>query len=90
MGVLDQLETVKASRTTDASNPLSELIKIYDDNESPKVSLVTQVHIKEEKGPEKTSSHVPDTQIQGIPHNEQEVKSVLDTELPKCTRDPRR
>jgi hypothetical protein len=43
------------------------LIKIYDDDESPEVSLVTPVHIEEEKGPEKTSSPVPNTQIQEVP-----------------------
>jgi hypothetical protein len=60
------------------------LIKIYDDDESPEVSLVTPVHIEEEKEPEKTSSPVPDAQIQGLPQNEQEIESVLDTELPNA------
>jgi hypothetical protein len=45
------------------SNPLSELIKIYDDDESLEVSLVNPLHIEEEKGPEKTSSPVLDAQI---------------------------
>jgi hypothetical protein len=46
------------------SNPLSNLIKIYDDDdESPKVSLVNLVHIEEEKEPEKTTSPVPNSQI---------------------------
>jgi hypothetical protein len=45
---------------------------------------VTPVHIEEEKEPEKTSSPVPDAQIQGLPQNEQEVESVLDTELPNA------
>jgi hypothetical protein len=39
------------------------MIKIYDDDESPKVSLVTSVHVKEEKGPEKPSSLVLDVQM---------------------------
>jgi hypothetical protein len=43
------------------------MIKIYDDDESPEVSLVTPVHIEEEKGPEKTSPHVLDVQIQKVP-----------------------
>jgi hypothetical protein len=34
-GVSTQLGTVEASQRTSASNPLSELIKIYDDDESP-------------------------------------------------------
>jgi hypothetical protein len=59
-GVLDWPETVEASQRTGASNPLSELIKIYDDDEIPGVSLGTPVHVEEEKGPEKTSSPVPD------------------------------
>jgi hypothetical protein len=64
------------------SNPLSKMIKKYDDDESPKVSLVAPVHIEEEKEPEKTYSPILDSQIQGFPHNEQEFESVLDTELP--------
>jgi hypothetical protein len=83
-GVSTQPETVGTSGRTSVSNPLSELIKIYDDDESPEVSLVTPVHIEEEKEPEKTSSLVPDSQIQGLPQNEQEVESVLDTELPNA------
>jgi hypothetical protein len=79
-----QPETVRTSGRTSAPNPLSELIKIYDDDESPEVSLVTPVHIEEEKEPEKTSSPVPDTQTQGLPQSEQEVESVLDTQLPNA------
>jgi hypothetical protein len=63
------------------SNPLSELIKIYDDDESPEVSLVTPVHIKEEKEQERTSSPDPNVQTQKVPWKEKEVESVLDTEL---------
>jgi hypothetical protein len=55
------------------------LINIYDDEESLEVSLVTPVLITEEKDPEKETSPTHDAQIQGLPHNEQEVKSVLDT-----------
>jgi hypothetical protein len=83
-GVSTQPEIVGASGRTTASNPLNEMIKIYDDDESPEVSLVTLVHIKEEKEPEKTSCPVPDTQAQGLQHREQEVKSVLDTQLPNA------
>jgi hypothetical protein len=78
---LTQPEIVETSGRTNASNPLSELIKIYDDDESLEVSLMTPLHIKEEIEPEKTSSLVLDSQIQGFPQNEQEVESVLDTEL---------
>jgi hypothetical protein len=45
------------------------------------VSLVTLVQITEEKEPKKASSPAPNAQIQGLPQNDQEVKSVLDTEL---------
>jgi hypothetical protein len=58
-GVLTQPEIVRTSGRASVPNPLSELIKIYDDDESPEVSLVTPVHIEEEKEPEKTSSPVP-------------------------------
>jgi hypothetical protein len=65
-------------------NPLSELINIYDDEESPEVSLVTPVQIIEEKEPEKTPSPAPDAQIWDLPQNEQEVESVLDTDFPNA------
>jgi hypothetical protein len=64
---LTQPKIVGTSGRESAPNPLSELIKIYDDDESPEVSLVTPVHIEEEKEPKKTSSPVPDAQIQGLP-----------------------
>jgi hypothetical protein len=69
-GVLAQHETVGTSGRTTTSNPLSEIIKSYDDDESLEVSLGTSVHIDEEKGPEKTSSPIPNTQNKGLPHNE--------------------
>jgi hypothetical protein len=81
-GVSAQPETVGTSGRESAPNPLCELINIYDDEESLEVSLVTPVQIIEEKEPEKTSSPAPDAQIWGLPQNEQEVESVLDTELP--------
>ena len=46
-GVSAQSETVGTSGRTTASNPLSEIIKIYDNDESPEVSLVTPFHIEE-------------------------------------------
>jgi hypothetical protein len=59
--VSTQLETGETLGRTRTPNPLSELIKIYDYDESPKVSLVTPVHIKEEKESGKTSSPVTDS-----------------------------
>jgi hypothetical protein len=62
-----QSEEVWVLVETSASNPLSEFVKIYDDDESPKVSLRTLVHIEEGKGPYKTSSPVPEVQIKEVP-----------------------
>jgi hypothetical protein len=66
-GVATQPEIVWVSVETSTSNPLSEFIKIYDDDEIPEASLRTPVHIEEEKGPEKTSSPVPEVQILEVP-----------------------
>jgi len=55
---------------TGTSNPLSKFIKRYDDDESPELSLETPVHIQEEKGPDKTSSLVPEVQIKEVPQKE--------------------
>jgi hypothetical protein len=66
------------------------LINIYDDEEILEVSLVTLVQIIEEKEPEKASSPAPDTQIWSPSQNDQEVESVLETELldvPKTQKD---
>jgi hypothetical protein len=82
--VLVQSETVEKSGRESAPNPLNELINIYDGEESLEVSLVTPVPIMEEKDPEKESTPAPDAQIHGLPQNEQEVESVLDTELPNA------
>jgi hypothetical protein len=57
------------------------LITIYDDKESLELSLVAPVQITQEKEPKKASSLAPDAQIQGLPQNDQEVESVLDTEI---------
>jgi hypothetical protein len=70
VGVATQPKIVQASVEASASNPLSEFINIYDDDEIPEVSLGTPVHIEEEKGPEKTSSFVPDVQSQEVPQKE--------------------
>jgi hypothetical protein len=57
----------RTSWRASAPNPLHNLITIYDDEESLKVSLVTLVQIKEEKEPKKSSSPSPDAQIQRLP-----------------------
>jgi hypothetical protein len=51
IGVSKLPETVGMSVRTTVSNPLSELININDDDESPEVSCATPVHNEEEKGP---------------------------------------
>jgi hypothetical protein len=85
-GVSTQPKTARTSGRASMPNPLSELIKIYDYDESSEVSLVTPVHIEEEKEPEKTSSLVPDAQTQGLPLNKKEFESVLDTHLPNTPK----
>jgi len=59
-GVVTQLEVVWVPVETSASNPLIDFINICDDDESLLVSLETPVHIEEEKGPDKTSSPIPE------------------------------
>jgi hypothetical protein len=81
-GVSTQPKTVRTSGRESVSNPLSELINIYDDEERREVSLVTPVQITEEKELEKTPSPALNSQIWDLPQNEQEVESVLDTNLP--------
>jgi hypothetical protein len=62
VNVVTRPETVRISVETSTPNPLRKLINIYDDDESPEVSLGTPVHVQEENGPDKTSSHVPGVQ----------------------------
>jgi hypothetical protein len=57
----------KISRTpgrTSVPNPLFKLITIYDEEESLEVSLVTPVHITEEREPERASTLGLDAPIQ--------------------------
>jgi hypothetical protein len=49
-GVVNQPKIVGTSGRASFPKPINELIKIYDDDESPEVSLVTPVHVKEENG----------------------------------------
>jgi hypothetical protein len=58
--VANQPEKVWVSVETDTSNPLSEFIRIYDEEESLEVSIGTPVHFEEEKKPENTSSSIPE------------------------------
>jgi hypothetical protein len=66
-GVSNQPKTVEVSMEISAPDPLYELIKIYDDDDSPEVSLGTPVHIEEEMGHEKTSYPLPKVQTQEVP-----------------------
>jgi hypothetical protein len=67
IGVSTQPEMVGTSGRASMPNPLSKQIKIYDNDESPKVSFMTHIHIEVEKKLEKSYSLVPDAQIQGLP-----------------------
>jgi hypothetical protein len=73
-----QPEASRVSVGAGVPNPLSELINIYSDDESPETSLNTPMQIQEEKGPEKAASHDPEVQTQEIPRKEKEAKNVLD------------
>jgi hypothetical protein len=64
---------VRTSRSASVPNSLHDLITIYDDEESSKLSLVTPMQITEENEPEKASSPAPDAQIQILPKNDYEV-----------------
>jgi hypothetical protein len=66
---------------TNALNPLTEFINVYSDDESLEASHRTSMHIEEEKGPEKTSSFVPDVQSREVPQKEKEAESGLDTKM---------
>jgi hypothetical protein len=76
-----QAKIARTSGRESAPNPLRDLITIYDDEDILEVSLVTLVHITKEKEPKKPSSPALNAQIQGLPQNDQEVKSILDTDL---------
>jgi hypothetical protein len=52
---------------------LHDLITVYDDEESLKVSLMTSMQITKEKEPEKVSSQALDATIQSLQQRDQEV-----------------
>jgi hypothetical protein len=83
-GVMTQPEMAWVSVETSVPNSLSEFINIYSDDESPEASRGTPVHVQEEKGPEKTSSLIPEVQTQEIPQKEIEAESVPDTARPEA------
>ena len=64
------LEITRTSGRESGPNPLHDLITIYDEEERSEVSLVTPMHITEEKDPEKASSLAPNAQIQSPSPNE--------------------
>jgi hypothetical protein len=80
-GVSAHPDMERTSARESAPNLLHDLITIYDDEESSKVSLVTPIQITEEKELEKESSPSLNAQIQSLPQGDQEVEIVLDTEL---------
>jgi hypothetical protein len=58
-----QLKIVRTSGRTIVPNTLFDLITIYDTEESSEVSLVTLVHITEEKELERASTSGLDTPV---------------------------
>jgi hypothetical protein len=73
-----QPQIARTSRRKSVPNPLFNLITIYDDEDSLKVSLVTPVHIAKEKELERASTPGPNAPIQSHPQSEHEVESSLD------------
>jgi hypothetical protein len=82
VGGTTQPETGWVSIETQAPNPLSKLIHIYSDDESPEPSHDTPVRVQEEEGPEKTSSPEPEVQDKEVSQKEIEAESGLDTKEP--------
>jgi hypothetical protein len=80
-GIAMQLGEVEVSVETSALDPLREIIKIYDDDESSEVSLNNPVHVEEEKGPVKTYYPIFDVQTQEVPQKEKETESFPDTKF---------
>jgi hypothetical protein len=66
-----------------------DLITIYDDEESSKVSLVTPISIIEEKEPEKQSSTSPDASFQNPLQGNHKAESILDTEFLDLSKTPK-
>jgi hypothetical protein len=79
MGRTNQIETGQVLIQTRVPNPLSKLIHIYSDNETPEPSHDSHVHVQEEKGPKKFSSPKPEDQEKEVLQKETEVESGLDT-----------
>jgi hypothetical protein len=75
-----QPQIARTSGRTSVPNPLFDLITIYDDEDSLKVTLVTPVHIAKEKELERASTPGPNAPIQSRPQSEHEVESALDIE----------
>jgi hypothetical protein len=78
----NQTEVGWVSIETRAPNPLSKLIHIYSDDESPEPSHDSPVHVQEEKGPEKVSSPEPKVQDKEVSQKETKAESGLDTKEP--------
>jgi hypothetical protein len=82
VGGMTQPETGRVSVETCVPNPLSKLITIYSDDESPESSHDNPVRVQEEKGPEKTSSPEPEVKTKEVPQKETEAESGLETKEP--------
>jgi hypothetical protein len=74
-----QLEIERTSGRKSVPNPLFDLITIYNDEESSYVSLVTPMHITEEKEPERAYTPGPYAPVHSRLQSEHEVEISLDT-----------
>jgi hypothetical protein len=77
-GGTTQPEIGWVSIETQAPNPLSTLIHIYNDDKSLNPSRESPVRIQEEEGPEKTSSPEPEVQHKEVSKKETSVKGGVD------------
>jgi hypothetical protein len=74
-----QPETGQVSIETQAPNPLSTLIHIYSNDESPEPAHGSPVRVQEEEGPEKTSSPEPEVQDKEVSQKETGAEGGLNT-----------
>jgi hypothetical protein len=70
-------------------NTLFDLITIYDDEESSKVSLITPIPITEEKEPGGTYAPTLDASIPNPLQGDHEAKSTLETEFLNLSGTPK-
>jgi len=74
-----QTETDLVSIEARAPNPLSNLIHIYSDDESPEPSHNSPLRVQEEKGHEKVSSLEPKVQYEEVSQKKTKAERGLNT-----------